>query len=332
MTAAVRLAVIGCGIAARKLHLPALQALRRRLVVTMVCNHTEPKARSFAEEIGGVPWVRDYREVLAAPDVDAVLVVLPVEMNLPVARAALAAGKHVLLEKPLACSMAEGHALVRAAAASDRVAMLAENYRYKPALRRVRALIDGGKLGDVYAARWCVMGEVSPDNSPYARTAWRINHRYPGGFVMDAGVHYAHAIRYLFGDVTRVRGWSHCVNPAIGEIDTHDMEFQTERGVHGAFAIYFSVPGLVQNRLIVAGTKASLQLDFNALTLHPRGRAPRVIAVPESGGYKEQLEAFHASVTKGAPVEATFAEGLRDFALIEASLRSAKSGKPVSTG
>lgn len=329
----VPIAVIGCGIAARKLHLPALEANARRFRVAMVCNRSADKARSFAELAGGVPWVTDYREVLASPDVDAVLVVLPVDLNLEVGRAALRAGKHLLLEKPLACSMKEGRALIRAAAATDRVAMLAENYRYKPALRRVRALIDAGRLGEVYAVQWSVLGEVSPANSPYARTAWRIDHRYPGGFVMDAGVHYAHAIRHLFGDVTRVRGWSRSVNPAIGAVDTHNLEFDTERGIHGTLANYFSVSGFVNNRLVVMGTRATAVLEGGtALTLHARGKAPAAIKVSPSGGYVEQLTAFHASITRGAPIEATFEEGLKDFALIEASLRSAEQGRALTLG
>jgi len=60
----IKLGIIGCGIAARELHFPALQKLQDKFSITVVCNHSEPKAKSFAEMAGGVPFVLDYQELL----------------------------------------------------------------------------------------------------------------------------------------------------------------------------------------------------------------------------------------------------------------------------
>src|SRR5512140_1581044 len=104
----LRLGIIGCGIAARKLHLPALSALSDRYEIVAVCNHTKPKAVSFSRLAGGVPYDLDYRKLLQRPDVEAVDIVLPIDLNHRVTRDALAAGKHVILEKPLAANLREG--------------------------------------------------------------------------------------------------------------------------------------------------------------------------------------------------------------------------------
>jgi len=101
----IKLGIIGCGIAARNLHWPALQKLKDKFEITMVCNHSEPKARDFAEIVGGVPYVLDYRKLLQSPAVEAVDIVLPIYLNYQVTGDALQAGKHTVVEKPLAANL-----------------------------------------------------------------------------------------------------------------------------------------------------------------------------------------------------------------------------------
>lgn len=325
----VRLAIVGCGIAARKIHLPALQDLPKLFEIVVACSRTEESARSFAKLAGGVDWTTDWRDVLRRGDVDAVDLILPVEMNLPVTRAAIAAGKHVIVEKPLATTMAECRAMVRTADSTKLAVMVAENMRYRPALRKLRALIEGGKLGRVYASQWLASTDLAPETSPYARTQWRIDHKFPGGFPMDAGVHYANAIRMLFGEVVRVSSWATSANPAIGEVDTHFMEYDTKAGVHGVYCHCFSAKGHRDDRLVVLGTEATAVLEGKRLTLRRRGRKDRVEEISDDWGYRGQFRAFHAAATRGVPTETPCSEALRDFAVIEASLRSAKKGAAV---
>jgi predicted dehydrogenase len=326
----VRLAVVGCGLAARNLHLPALQERARKFRLVAACSRTAPKARAFARLAGVPEWTDDWRSLLTRDDIDALLVATPVELNLPIARAALRAGKHLLVEKPLATSMPECRAMVRLANAHPHVvAMLAENFRHRPAFRRIGAELDAGTIGPVAVVQWTTATDVAPETSAYARTAWRLNHVYPGGFVMDAGVHFVHAIRFLFGEIVRVASWAGSANPVIGSTDMHHMEFDTATGVHGVLCQYFSARGIRQDRLTIVGATGTLVLDAGELTLHRRGRAPRRLARRDDGGYRAQLDAFHAAIVAGAPVETSFAEGLRDFRALAASLRSAARGRPV---
>lgn len=94
----VKLGIIGCGIAARTLHLPALQKLSGDYAVTAVCNHTEEKAREFTQLAGGAPFVLDYRELLERRDVEAVAILLPVHLNYQVVKDAMAARKYIMVE------------------------------------------------------------------------------------------------------------------------------------------------------------------------------------------------------------------------------------------
>ena len=175
----VRLALIGCGIAARDLHYPALISLPEKFSIVLVCNHTADKAREFARMAGGVPWVLDYSEVLADPDVEAVDITLPIDLNYQVAREAIGAGKHLILEKPLAANIEQAKELVDLSENYDRVCLLAENFRYRPGLRAIRDLMMDGHIGRPYALIWNYHGLMEESNK-YARTHWRINHKYEG--------------------------------------------------------------------------------------------------------------------------------------------------------
>lgn len=325
----LRLGILGCGIAARELHRPALASMQSKWTVATVCNHTPQKAKALAKAIGGAAWTLDYKEVLADPDIDAVAIILPVELNLPVTQEALAAGKHVLVEKPLAATLSECRQMVRLAAKTDRVAMLAENFRYRPAIRLLRKMIDEKSFGTIHAVQWNSVTDLAPETSQYARTQWRLDHKYPGGYPMDGGVHNVHALRFLFGEITEVRGWTRQINLILGDVDMHQMEFDTATGVHGTFSNYFSAKGIWEDRLMIYGTEATAVLQHGKLTVHRRGKKAREIDTKDDGGYRGEYEAFHAAITKGAPVETTFEEGLRDFRVIELSFKSARVGKSL---
>lgn len=325
----IRLAIIGCGLAARDLHWPALRRIPSRFSVTTVCNHTAPKARSFAKVTGCNDWTTDYRDILRRDDVDAVDIILPFDLNHEVVKASLAAGKHVIVEKPLAASLKDARSLVRIARKSDRTAMVAENFRYRPVLRQLEALIRKGTLGGVHTARWEAFTEMSPKTSAYGRTPWRLEDRFPGGYIMDAGVHVIHGIRMLFGEIEAVHAATRSVNPAIGREDTMAMLFRTVRGVDGSFTVHFTAKGYRGNRLLVFGTKATAELADNRLTIHRPRAKPRTRAIKDDGGYLGQFKDFHRAVRNGNPPEAVFEEGFRDFAVIMAALDSARGGRWV---
>jgi predicted dehydrogenase len=117
--------------------------------ITAVCNRSLDKAEAYVQAAGlerdAVFVCSDWREVLARSDVDAVIVALPVYLNLEVATAAAAAGKHALLEKPTAHDLADASALVRLSheRRDEMAIMIGENYPYKNSLRTMARLVMG---------------------------------------------------------------------------------------------------------------------------------------------------------------------------------------------
>lgn len=318
----VRLGIIGTGIAARDLHLPPLMQLKDKFQITCVCNHTEQKARDFASMVGNVPYFLDYRDLLAREDVDAVDIILPIPLNCSVTLDSLEAGKHVIVEKPLASNLDDARLMSTFPDRFDRVMMVAENYRYNPVFRRVREIIAGGKIGEPYAVFWDQLTLTDSDNK-YARTAWRIDHKYPGGFVMDAGIHNIAVLRDLFGEMKSAIAFNRGVNPAIGRMDSMSLQVVFESGVNGVLNIYFSASGVNKNELTILGKNGSLLLSESRVTVKRRGEPDMQETIETDRGYRRQLEDFYECIVNHREPVSTFAEAYKDFRTMVMALDSA---------
>jgi len=133
----VRLGLIGAGIAAKELHWPALARLKDRFRVVAVSARRKENAEALAALAGGAHVTVRYADILERTDVEAVVITVPFAMNARVVRDSLAAGKHVLVEKPLAPSEVEARrlaALERKKRKVPLVTMAAENWRYRAIL------------------------------------------------------------------------------------------------------------------------------------------------------------------------------------------------------
>jgi predicted dehydrogenase len=318
----VKLGIIGCGIAARDLHWPALKELPDQFEIVAVCNHTEPKAKEFSRMVGNVPYVLDYKKVLAMPEVEAVDIILPIELNCQVVTEVAKAGKHILVEKPLAANLREAENLVALEKGYNKVTMVAEHFRYRSIFRQIKSYIAAGEIGSPYAAFWNSFGFVD-ENNKYAQTKWRIQHQYPGGFVTDSGVHNIAALRDLFGDVTGIGSFTKTVNRAVGEVDSFSMQFTTPCQVSGVINIFFSVNGFSENRLMILGKEGSIIAEDNLLTLKRNHQIDITEKFEHDDGYQEEFQAFYQAIRSGQKVKSTFDEAYRDLKVIIDALNSA---------
>jgi len=317
----IKLGVIGTGLAARRLHWPALKKLSSKFKITMVCNHTEQKARSFARLVGDVPYVLDYHDLLDNPQIEAVNIILPIEFNHIVTQEALAAGKHVMVEKPLAYNLDEARKMLSFPEIyPNLVMMVAENFRYKPLLLRIAEIINEGEIGVPYSALWNNLSMVD-DTNPYAKTIWRINHKYSGGFITDGGIHNIAAIRDLFGDISWGQSLTHQINPEIGEIDTFSFQFKTNRAVTGMLNIFLSAVGQSENRLTILGTTGSLVLEDNKITVQFSGQTDRTETIEDDGGYEGEFADFYAAIRQGSKPISTFTEAYKDLETILSAIK-----------
>jgi len=194
-------AIVGCGLIGQK---RARALAGGRLVA---CADLKPeRADALARAFPGATAVDDWRSAVDRRDVDIVVVATTNDALAPVTRHALSAGKHVLVEKPAARSVAEIDAVIEAARHSRCLVRVGFNHRYHPALQRARALLDSGVAGELLfvRGRYGHGGRVGYDQE------WRADPALSGGGeLIDQGVHLIDLSRWFLGDFVTVDGFAH---------------------------------------------------------------------------------------------------------------------------
>ncbi len=159
----LRMAVVGYGYWGP--NLARNIAERPELELAALCERDPQRAAAFTARFPGVPWIDDFDRVLEDPDIDAVVIATPPRTHHPLVRAALRAGKHVMVEKPLATTAADARDLIEVARAGGLVLMPGHTFVYSPPVNKVRDLIRSDQLGEVYFVTSSRMnlGKYQPD-------------------------------------------------------------------------------------------------------------------------------------------------------------------------
>jgi len=200
VTARIGVGIVGCGLVGRK-RADALETAR-----LVACADVKPeRAEALARAAGSAEVERDWRRLVARPDVDVVIVATTNDALVPVTLAAVNAGKHVLVEKPAARTSAELQPVIDAAARTGVCVRVGFNHRYHPALAKTRELVHAGVLGPLMfvRGRYGHGGRVGYDKE------WRANPDVSGGGeLIDQGVHLIDLARWFLGDFTAVQGFA----------------------------------------------------------------------------------------------------------------------------
>lgn len=190
--APLRVGIIGAGIGRSHAEGYAKQA---RVTIAAIAG-LDDRSKTLAAQYGARTY-GDYTELLAQPDIDAVSVCVPNALHHPVTLAALRASKHVLVEKPLARTPAEGAEMLAAAEAAGKVLMISFNHRQRSDVQYIKRIIDSGRLGHIYYAKayWMRRAGIPGINS------WFVNKEMAGGGpLIDLGVHMLDIAMFLMGE------------------------------------------------------------------------------------------------------------------------------------
>jgi predicted dehydrogenase len=313
------LVLLGCGWIARR----HAAAARRVRLPTIFASRDIGRARAYAREFGGVAAYGDYAAALKDSRARAAIVCTPHDRHVDDVLAALDAGRHVLVEKPLARTLEEADRMIDAAARAGRVLMTAENFRFMPAFRWVRSALDGGMLGDLRELHLIARG--------WRRHAgWRLTAGAGGGALIDGGIHYVHALRWWGGEVRRV--FALRPRQTLDEMaaeDAVDLLAECEGGVVGVLANSLAAPGLSRFQWSsVTGTRATCFVDNRGRLVLVRGRDGLRVRLfrRDTRGHEAMLRAFDAAMTSGRASEMDGREGRRDLAVVLAAYRSIADG------
>ena len=279
--------------------------------ILAVCDTNRKRARAQADRWGVNQVYSDYSELLKDPHIDLVELLVPHHLHCPFTIQAAKAGKHISVQKPMALSTSEADQMIEAAQESGVVLRIYENFALYEPVRRAKAMIESGEIGQPVMLRMHINTGTSPKGwkIPLSAWLWRFNEKKSGGgeLVFDHGYHLFSVAYHLMGQASRVSAWIDRTPVAPGVyVDapaTIMMQFKAE-SAYGVFDIAHT-PEIVMNsryysdddRLEVVGKKGNLLINrYTTKTLD----------LPELMLYKD-------GETRAIPVErTTWAESFID--------------------
>ena len=318
----IRFAVVGCGTAANHIHLPLLRAAG--VDVAVFASRSRGSAESTCEGWGRGRVVDAWEDAVVADDVDAVLVATPNLQHRDVAVAAMNAGKHVLVDKPIACTVAAADEMIAAARAADVVLVPFQNTRFAPPFVAAHDIVAAGSIGDVTGVR-AAFGHGGPQ-------AWAPNAGWffekassGGGCLIDLGVHVIDLVRYVTGD--DIVSVSAEINGHAGDVETEaQLVVRLGRGAIGTVHASWSSRSGPDHQLTLIGTDGTLHLDGRTpLTRFALDGERERVELPSASG--SPLDEFLAAVRGERAPSVTAADGRAAIAVVEAAYRSAATGR-----
>jgi predicted dehydrogenase len=331
----IRVGIIGAGSIAQA-HLDGYVLARDVARVTAIADIDPKNAKRSAKRAGGARIFTDYREMIASGLVDAVDICLPHHLHKDAIVAAAAAGKHVLCEKPLCLTVAEGDMVREAVARSGITLMCAHNQLFLPAVARAHQMIQDGVLGTVYEAR-------TTDSFANPLDPKTIGWRGPratsgGGELIDTGYHPTYLLLHLVPSqplevaamLSRYR-----LDFLEGE-DSAEVLVRFADGAVGAMMTSWAYdPPATTEKFSVVGEKGTLWSDGRTLRHRPRGGRTTVVAKyppPKPHTLALGVIDFITCLRQGRRPISTEVEGISVLKVILAAYASAERKQIVALG
>ncbi len=332
----IRAAIIGLGSWGQHL-VRNVQGISSTIQFTAFATRTPAKAAEFAAA-NGLRMLENYEAALADPDIDAVVLATPHRQHTDQIVAAAAAGKHVFSEKPLGVNAAEAARAAQACADASVTLGVGYNWRYQPALREIRRLIDDGTLGRVLHLEGNFCG---PSAYRFPQGHWRHDRQEgPAGGMTGRGVHVVDAMLYLAGHIEQVTAQSFRLVQDFGMDDTTSMLLRFASGATGYLGTV--IASAETWRLQVFGSNTWVEVgDVEHLTTWDlrvckidranigAKNPPEVISFPKTSTERAELEDFAAHILARTPMALPGGDAVHNVALLGAIMASIESSGPV---
>lgn len=334
-----RFGIIGCGRIAPR-HADSLAEIPGA-ELAMVCDVVENRARHFAEKYG-VTYCTDYHELLANPDIDIVNICTPSGMHAQMTIDALKAGKHVIVEKPMAMSVADADHMIHTAEEMNRKLCIVLQNRYNPPMQDFYTAVRNDKIGRVLlgsvTVRWYRPQE-------YYEDGWHGTKAMDGGALMNQSIHHIDALQWLVGEpVESVFAYTATL---AHQMEAEDVGVVTLRFANGALATIegstVTYPQNLEASVALFGEKGSLKVGGTALNRkvfwkiageieHEKELLTREEVDPPSVygvSHRHVIEDMLAAIAEDRPPHTDGVEGRKSLVLVSAMYESARNRREV---
>ncbi len=319
------LCVLGCGSFAR-VFAESMAGLRGEIDLYFASRDLA-RAKDYAARFDGLDAFGTYTAAASDPRLDALYICTPHHLHLEHVSLAASRRKHVLVEKPIAGKLADAEAIVQQAEASGVTLMVAENYRFLPAVREARKLVDQGRLGQLRLIQL-------QEQYPFLPSGWRNRPELNGGGVLiDGGIHKVSGLAYLSGRPNQV--YAQRVLPGQPGLEAEDgvvVITRTADGVVGVINHSWSVaPPTPHSWVSISGTTGSLYFEIGKPWLKLLdGNSETVLELDgDASSLRAMVREFHQSILEARAPAMTGREGIADLHLVLKAYESMEVGLPV---
>lgn len=307
-----RIGIIGCGGVASR-HVDAWK--KNGAEVIALSDVQVEAAEKLGERCPGATIYRDYRELLASGNVEAISICTPPSTHEEIAVAALEKGIHVLCEKPLAHTLEAADRIAKAQRQSSALLMTAFRHRFLPGIRKMKEWIDGGRIGEpVYFSNTFCGPAFFMQDRWFSKRAIA-----GGGCMMDTSSHSVDLFRFLCGEIVEQHAVTHTALEGIDVEDSSILVVKSATGILGTLTATW-VAGTGVAELQVMGQKGRIVYDYlkvNEIRIQTTGSTEwEVESVGFEGGFEEEIAHFLAVIRQGRPLECTLEDGLRALEVI----------------
>ncbi|MGE3173576.1 MAG: Gfo/Idh/MocA family protein [Planctomycetota bacterium] len=319
----LELCVVGCGGIAQAY----LQALQRTPTLKLIAAVDTDAARADAAAAPhGARTARDVHTLLQeGMAFDAALVLTPPNTHEALATALLAAGAHVLCEKPLTVSTQAAQRMLQAAKAHRRLLMMGSKFRYTPDMAKAKALLDQGILGEVtlFENVFCARVDMQKRWNSVRSIAG-------GGVLLDNGCHSVDIARYLLGPIARVQALFGKPVQKLEVEDTVRLMFEAQSGAMGAIDLSWSLHKEVPSYVRLYGSKGTMEIGWKTSRYKLQGEGDWTAfgqGYDKVGAFQAQLENFAGAIRGTEEPVITETDAIASVQVIEEAYRSAHEQK-----
>ena len=322
-TAPLGWGVIGCGDVVEHKSGPSIAAAERSRM-TVVMRRDRAAARDFVRRHGVAEWTDDAGAVIAGDHVDVVYVATPPSSHLQYVRAAAAAGKHVLVEKPMALSEAEARLMVEACADADVQLFVAYYRRFQPHVLRMKELLAAGAVGrPAYGCADIAVGDVARRIAAGAR-GWRSDPAVAGGgWFVDMASHRIDLLVWLLGAVDDATGVAACYQPDLAVEQSAVAALRMRCGALCSVTADFH-SGRDADRFAVHGERGTLTadpLDGHLVTLSTAVATEQFRCTPFPAPHLGLVRHIEEVLLDGASSQASGAGGVVTETVLDRTVR-----------
>ncbi|MDQ3069857.1 MAG: Gfo/Idh/MocA family oxidoreductase [Acidobacteriota bacterium] len=325
MSSPLRIAFLGCGFITR-VHSRNLKALRGE-IVSAYASRESARAQEICKRFGGTGTFPDYRAAINDPEIDAVVIAVPPRFHLDLTLEALAAGKHVLVEKPAFLCMDDYRTVLEARNRVGRVVLVGENDHYKPLAVTLRRLIAGHAVGEMVFAHFTTIARRLK-----AEDDWRNDEAMAGGDAFfEEGIHWLHVAGSLGPKITSIHGYRPTPSRKGPDKRVKSMmaAFRYDNGAVGSLYYSREIPSLFRGLRLskIFGRRGVITFESNGaiVLVRSEGRMPRLIVpgVRDIRGYQSMYRDFARAIRDGRPPEMSLERAIDDQLLMDQIYASA---------